>query len=137
MNFKDQHPSINLGFCKFQGLKPYYIRKLKERNTCCCVYHMKMDMLRLGVNAMCTDSKGIHGDGCVCICEVCRPNGKDNRCNARNMNYALVTKLWRSYVCEKQPSSQWHNLTCLLRTCKLCLQPLFCIHELDVEIIIL
>ena len=126
MNFKDQHPSINLGFRKFQGLKPFFVRKLKERNTCCCVYHIKMDMLRLGVNNMRTNSEGIHGDGCVCTCEVCRPNGSGNRCNARNMTYGTISKLWRSCVCEKQPSSEWHNRTCLVRTCKVCPQPLFC-----------
>ena len=96
MNFKDQHPSINLGFRKFHGLKPYYARNLKERNTC-CVYHMKMDMLRLGVNVMRTDSKVMYGDGCVWTCEVCRPNGKDNRCNARNMTYASIIDLWMSW----------------------------------------
>ena len=65
-----------------------------------------MDMLRLGVNNMRTDSKGIHGDECVCTCEVCRPNGSDNRCNAQNMTYASVFELWRSFICEKQPSSE-------------------------------
>ena len=131
MNFKDQHPSLTVGFRKFQGLKPFYVRKLNERNTCCCVYHVKMDMLRLAVNAMRTDSKGIHGELCVCTCEVCRPNGEDNRCNARNMTYASVSELWRSCVCEKEPSCEWHRRTCLLRTCKVCPLPLFCRQELD------
>ena len=45
------------------------------------------------MNTIHTDSKGIHGDDCVCTCEVCRPNGKDNRCNARNMTYASVIEL--------------------------------------------
>ena len=98
MNFKDQHPSWVVGFRKFQGLKPYYVRKLNERNTYCCVYHVKMDMLRLEVNAMHTNSKGIHGELCVCTCEVCRPNGEENRCNARNMTYPSVSELW-SVLC--------------------------------------
>ena len=68
---------VKLGFHKFHGLKPYYARNLKERNTCFCVHHIKIDFLSLGVNTMHTDSKGIHGDGCVCTCEVYRPNGED------------------------------------------------------------
>ena len=49
------------------------------------------------------------------------------------MTYASISELWRSYVCGKQPSSEWHNRTCLLGTCKVCPKPLFCRHELDVE----
>ena len=43
---------------------------------------LNMGMFRLGVNTLCIDSKGIHGDGCVCTREVCIPNGKANRCSA-------------------------------------------------------
>ncbi|MCO5599984.1 hypothetical protein L7F22_054092 [Adiantum nelumboides] len=34
MNFKEKHLSIDIGFCAFQSLKPFFVRKLKERNTC-------------------------------------------------------------------------------------------------------
>ena len=44
-----------------------------------------------------TDSKGIHEELCVCTCEICRPNGEDNRCNARNMTYASIIDLWMSW----------------------------------------
>ena len=49
-------------------------------------------------HTMCTDSTGIHGDGCICTCDVCKPNGKDSRCNAKNITYTLVSELWRSFV---------------------------------------
>ena len=39
-----------------------------------------------------------------------------------------------SSVCVKIQSFEWHSHSCLLRTCKLCPQPLFCRCELDVEI---
>jgi hypothetical protein len=31
-----------VGLRAFEKLKPYYVRKLKERNTCSCKYHVEM-----------------------------------------------------------------------------------------------
>jgi hypothetical protein len=33
----------------FERLKPWWVRKLKERNTCCCIYHVEMDMMKVGL----------------------------------------------------------------------------------------
>ncbi|MCO5569206.1 hypothetical protein L7F22_022916 [Adiantum nelumboides] len=52
MNFKDQHPSIDIGFRAFHKLKPFFVRKLKERNTCCCVYHTRIDLMRIAIDAL-------------------------------------------------------------------------------------
>ena len=75
-----------------------------------------MDLIRLGVNHMRSDPKGIHGNGCDCTCVICRSNGED-RSNARNMTYQSIFELWMSCVCPKQQSLEWHSLSCLLIIC--------------------
>ncbi|MCO5573779.1 hypothetical protein L7F22_027553 [Adiantum nelumboides] len=131
MNFKEQHPSIDIGFRAFQSLKPFFARKLKERNTCCCVYHTRIDLMRLVINSLRIDTKSIHGDACDCLCMICMPI-EEEKCSAYAATFSSVSKLWRSTVCPKEESAGWHKLACLLRTCKQCLKPLFCPRELDV-----
>ena len=131
MNFKEQHPSLDIGFRAFQGLKPFFVRKLKERNTCCCVYHTRIDLMHLAVNSLRIGTKSIHGDACDCSCMICRPN-KEEKCSAYAATFSSVSELWRSAVCPKEESAEWHRLACLMRTCKQCPKPLFCPRELDV-----
>jgi len=51
-------------------MKPFYVKKLQEQNTCYCKYHIKMDELRVGCNNMWTMGKGIHDQvGYQCDCE--------------------------------------------------------------------
>ncbi|MCO5606921.1 hypothetical protein L7F22_061112 [Adiantum nelumboides] len=131
MNFKEQHPSIDIGFRAFQSLKPFFVRKLKERNTCCCVYHTRIDLVRLAINSLRIDTKSIHGDACDCLCMICRPN-EEEKCSAYAATFSSMSKLWRSTVCPKEESTEWHKIACLVRTCKQYSKPLFCPQELDV-----
>ncbi|MCO5591174.1 hypothetical protein L7F22_045155 [Adiantum nelumboides] len=131
MNFKEQHHSIDIGICAFQSLKPFFVRKFKERNTCCCVYHTRIDLMRLAINSLRIDTKSIHGDACDYLCMICRPN-EEEKCSAYAATFSSVSKLWRSTVCPKEESVEWHKFACLLRTCKQCPKPLFCPRELDV-----
>ncbi len=34
-----------VGLKTFEHMKPYYVRKLKEMNTCACKYHVEMAKL--------------------------------------------------------------------------------------------
>ncbi|MCO5599945.1 hypothetical protein L7F22_054052 [Adiantum nelumboides] len=106
MNFKEQHPSIDIGFHAFQSLKPFFVRKLKERNTCCCVYHTRIDLMRLAINSLRIDTKSIHGDACDCLCMICRPN-EEEKCSAYAATFSSVSKLWRyqQYVQRKNQMS--------------------------------
>ena len=44
--FKESHPDVNVHQRAFEKLKPYFVRKLKDRYTCCCITHMQMSFLR-------------------------------------------------------------------------------------------
>ncbi len=50
-----------VGLKAFEKLKPYYVHRLLERNTCACKYHVKMVELRKGFNKMQHVSKGVMG----------------------------------------------------------------------------
>ncbi len=69
--FMKANTSCQVGLWAFEGLKPYYVCQLKERNTCTCKYHVEVAKLKLGFNDMCSSSKGVQGQNCKCDCDVC------------------------------------------------------------------
>jgi hypothetical protein len=55
----------------FERLKPYYIRRLQERNKCAYKYHVNMLELKDVFNNMLNESKGVHWENCECdVCVV-------------------------------------------------------------------
>jgi hypothetical protein len=64
----------NVGLRAFEKLKPYYVQKLKERNTCACKYHVEMVELQDGVNNMRGEGKRIHDRHCSYNYDVCGSN---------------------------------------------------------------
>jgi hypothetical protein len=69
--FMKAHVEGKVGLRTFEKLKPYYVRRLKECNTCTCKYYIKMLELRHGFNNMWITSKGVHGKACNYSCDVC------------------------------------------------------------------
>jgi hypothetical protein len=65
------HPKHIVGKQTFEGLKLFFVKPMKERNTC-CIYHVEMEELRLGLNNMKAKSSLHHNDACECRCSyVC------------------------------------------------------------------
>jgi hypothetical protein len=50
----------------FESLKPFYVKVLKDRNTCCCIYHIEINELCLALNQLQTYRNGFHGNLEVC-----------------------------------------------------------------------
>ena len=130
LNFKEQHPSCVIGFRTFQQIKPFYVKRLKERNTCCCIYHTHMDFLRLAINSMRSNVRDLHGPTCNCECQVCRPMG-ETMCVGNTQIHPSVKQLWTYVVCPKEEEDEWNKLQCMLGTCEACPKPLFCPQELN------
>jgi hypothetical protein len=65
------HVECKVGLRAFEKLKPYYVKRLKEHNTCTSKYHTEMVELQHGFNNMQTTSKGVHGRMCPCNCDIC------------------------------------------------------------------
>jgi hypothetical protein len=59
--FKDQHLNVQVQLRAFDSLKPWFVKKLREWNTCCCKYHTKINELKEGLNGIKSHGKGVHG----------------------------------------------------------------------------
>jgi hypothetical protein len=74
--FQAAHPNIIVHQRAFLKLKPYFVKPLLERNVCCCVYHVDVDLLRQGLNKMRNIQLGIHvNNHAFCFCDICHPPG--------------------------------------------------------------
>jgi len=66
MQFQEAHPMVIVGKRMFDSLRPFFIKALKERNVCCCIYHVETDELRIALNFMRLKSR-LHNSK---ICDV-------------------------------------------------------------------
>jgi hypothetical protein len=71
--FMEQTQNMQINLQAFERLKPWFIKKFKKFNCCCCNYHVQMVELKYGYNSMlirifhqdytCTyDVYGSHGE---------------------------------------------------------------------------
>ncbi len=102
------HPRANVGQRVFESLKPIFFKTLKNKNTCCCIYHTKLNELRLALNLMRTNNT-VHGNiDCDCACDVvCGIDGQP--CQAPSNIYKGRTKLWEAIICPKSEFDELHN----------------------------
>ena len=104
----------------FEILKPFFVKKCKDRNVCCCKYHVELDMLREAYNTMRDAMKGVHTFiSCTCLCSVCSDAPEDS-CSAHLTKCDGVTKFWEQIVCPKGESEEFHKLECLMGSCSQC-----------------
>jgi hypothetical protein len=118
------NPKVHVMFILFQGLKPWFVRRLKAWNTCCYWYHTKLKKLLFGVNEMWIVGKGIHTNY-TCRCgEVCNAQQiaivTTNICTISSSIFFGLTTLWTSIVCPKFETSLWHARPCYLGECQNC-----------------
>jgi hypothetical protein len=53
-------------------MKPYFVKRLTEWNTCVCRHHSEMEELCVGINAMRAKGQEIYKNY-TCTCQICRP----------------------------------------------------------------
>ncbi len=79
-NIQIEESKVNLMLTRFHNMKLWFVKRLKEWNTCCYKYHREVNELRLGANNMKTIGNNVHNH-CACLCEtVYKPkvNGGSN-----------------------------------------------------------
>jgi len=54
--FQSAHLESVISQRVFGYLKPFFVKPLKDKNTCCCIYHVKLNELRLALNLLRTNS---------------------------------------------------------------------------------
>jgi hypothetical protein len=132
--FKRQYPGKAIGVTTFMSLKPWFIRRLKEWNTCYCHYHQEIRELLNGFNEMRTDDNGLHskGESCKCTCpqvctipvQTCVPTAElpiyPRLCQSKLMTYTDVTELWQSLLCPIEGCGPWLQKLCLMEKCIHC-----------------
>jgi hypothetical protein len=118
LRFQGRHPEIQIQERAFVKLYPFYVRPLKDRNVCCCHYHVELDMLREGMNNMLDARKGVH---VTCTCEynlcACAGTNENRSCGAHEVIFNGITKLWLQVVCLKLESELWHKYDCMMGNC--------------------
>jgi hypothetical protein len=107
LRFKAKNPHAVIGERLFAALKPFFVKRLSERNTCCCIYHVELNELLLALNKMRAAGKVCnHGDGAGYAIGT--------------STYKGLTELWQGIVCPKGEFEEWHELQCLLGSCADC-----------------
>jgi hypothetical protein len=88
LRFKAKNPHAVIGERLFAALKPFFVKRLSERNTCCCIYHVELNELLLALNKMRAAGKVCnHGDGAGYAIGT--------------STYKGLTELWQGIVCPK------------------------------------
>jgi hypothetical protein len=118
MRFKKEHSKVNVGLRAFESLKPFYVRRLKERNTCACKYHVEMLELVHSWNNMRSRPRGVHGKDCDCKCDVC-DGGAPGSFKADCTHFGRLIDFWMSVLCPIDEDG-WYKLDCLMGKCDNC-----------------
>jgi hypothetical protein len=142
--FKAAHPHVKVSFVSFRRLRPFFIMRLKDFNSCCCIYHQQMAEITIGFNNMRASKVHlVEGEQyCNCWCSGLCCNSVCGRavagpvsCQHLQHRYKRSSYLWEQSLCPKAAGSAWHSLACLKNECEDCgFQRLpICDRELDPE----
>jgi hypothetical protein len=141
--FKIEHPKVYVGFIAFKKLKPYFVRKSWDFNSCCCKYHEEMLEIKVGFNNMWVMQVHVGSSNQPCSCgfyNVClNPSkgcvlGTKVICWAHHHVYRRISKLWGLFLCPKTKlDDPFHKLECVRSECPSCgfHRLLICDKELD------
>ena len=108
---------MEIGLRSFEVLKPWFVRRMKEFNTCCCRDHVQTCELKDGFNAM---RRGSVHKNYQCPCQLCRPEPGVQQCMAAHATFTGVTALCETVLCPKDKAEEYHNLGCIQGSCELC-----------------
>jgi hypothetical protein len=101
-------------------VRPFWVKKMKDRNVCCYIYHVEMEELRVDFNFM-RKLSGIHASNtCNCDCEeVC--GGRDGcGCKGHFLTFTGTTSMMESILCPLDEFTEWHDRKCVFGECEDC-----------------
>lgn len=112
---------VSIGMRSFLYMKPCYIRKMKDRNVCCCKHHVEMDLLKEAMNRFRQHQHNCKD--CICDCSMCRPSLIDvaqSPCLATR-NQLMSVRCWiEEALCPREEGKEWHNKSCIMGECENC-----------------
>jgi hypothetical protein len=75
LRFQPTHLDLIIGQRSFESLKSFFVKPVKDRNTC-CIYHVEINELKLALNLMRINSTIHDRKRCGCHCDnVCSQRG--------------------------------------------------------------
>jgi len=90
----------------FDSFQLWFVKKLKEQNVCCCIYHVEMEELWVAFNYM-RMKVGLHPlEGCFCACEYVCQGFTEGHCNANACTFTGVTAMLEAILCSKKDDSK-------------------------------
>jgi hypothetical protein len=122
--FKLTNPNVQIELIHFLAFTPWFVKYMKQWNTCCCKYHIELRELVVGLDNVKSPSIGIYGDSTWCACEVCQTNVKGTLnvqpCHIHLSPFSGITTLWPLWFVQRANwiCSIWHvaTLHTLLKT---------------------
>jgi hypothetical protein len=119
--FQKKHLEIIIKKRLFDDLRLFFVKRMKEWNVCCCLYHVEIDELQGALNNMHSKSR-IHFSSCDYFCEeICQSTYEESfECVGALTTYPTLTFLWESMVYPRDEYLKWHNKDCLLDTYENC-----------------
>jgi len=88
-----------IGQRSLELLKPFFVKPMLDQNTC-CIYHVELDELRVGLNNL--QGQTNHSS------KVCNQHEYE-ACAPCKMFYKGTTSLWQFVVCPKAKFDEWHR----------------------------
>jgi hypothetical protein len=90
------HVEVIIGKRAFDSMRPFWIKKMKDRNVCYCIHHVEIEELRVDFNFMRKLSSIHASDTCNCDCEeVC--GGRDGcGCKEHFLTFPGTTSMMES-----------------------------------------
>ncbi len=102
IKFKTTNPKVIIAQRSFDGLRPFYVKLMWERNTYCCIYHVELDELQIGLNKMRIDTTCLYIKKVfVCKCTSIFLHFHLSMCGAIDKVCAGLIELWESIVWAK------------------------------------
>ncbi len=115
--FKVVHEDVQIGLKSFVKLKPYFVKRLKDFNTCCCKYHQEMVKIKDGFNMRSTDD---HHPSCSCQCDSICTRPVNNSlvqgivtCQGIHHIFKRSMDLWSQSLCPTPLGSFWYKISCV------------------------
>lgn len=108
-----------IGQTSFVFLRPFFMKKLKDRSVCCYRYHHEVALLLDALNLMHV-LRHMHDTQCNYVCNICDDSIKGDSflvCYTKHAIYKGIIAFWQGCVYLKEPRILFHNWACLLSNC--------------------
>ena len=122
LRFKRKYAAIQILQRCFESMKPFFVQKLRDRYTCCCIVHVQMIFLKEAVNHLWSQSFDLHGSCCMCSCPICLHHDwvVNHGCLASKNTIKSTSSLLECILCPLLPEHSFHSYQCLMGTCNAC-----------------